>query len=72
LGIGLAREINVANTKTGAFEQRIERAKDLVRDVLKDEESFHGKNYNGPRKIIEIGETLCRTEAWLVAPAISE
>jgi hypothetical protein len=46
----LAREIDVANTKTGALEQRIERAEDLVRDMLEDEEPLHGNKYMGRAK----------------------
>jgi hypothetical protein len=58
----MAREIDIANSETGAFEQRIECAEDLVGDMLEDEEPFHRKNYNGPPKKNEITVTLNHTE----------
>lgn len=52
----MARKIDITNPETGALEQRIERAEDLVGDMLKDEEPFHRKNYNGILKRNEIIE----------------
>jgi hypothetical protein len=41
LRIGMAAEVDVANAKTGALEQRIEGAKNFMRHVLADEQLFH-------------------------------
>jgi len=59
----MAREIDVANPETRALEQRVERAENLVRNMLEDKEFFHiGKNYNEPRKGIETDGRRCRTD----------
>jgi hypothetical protein len=63
LRIGVTREIDIANPETGALEQRIERAEDLVCDMLEDEEPFHSNKYNGSLETIEISRTLPRTDA---------
>lgn len=61
--IGVTREIDIANPKTGALEQRIKRAEDLVCDMLEDEEPFHSNKYSGSLEAIEISRTLPLTDA---------
>ena len=39
----MAREIHVADAKSGALQKRIESSQDLVRHMLEDEELFHGQ-----------------------------
>jgi hypothetical protein len=63
LRIGVTRKIDIANPETGALEQRIKRAEDLVCDMLEDEEPFHSNKYSGSLEAIEISRTLCRTDA---------
>ena len=52
--IGVTREIDIANPETGAFEQRIECAEDLMGDMLENEEPFHSYQYSGSLQAIEI------------------
>lgn len=52
--VGVTREIDIANPETGAFEQRIECAEDLMGDMLENEESFHSNQYSGSLQAIEI------------------
>jgi len=46
LGVRMATEIHVANSKSGAFEQWIKSAKNLVRDVLENKKLFHASEAN--------------------------
>jgi hypothetical protein len=43
LSIGMAREIHVANSKSGAFQQRIQRAENFMGHVLQDKKLFHNR-----------------------------
>ena len=55
--VGVTREIDIANPETGAFEQRIECAEDLMGDMLENEEPFHSNQYSGSLQAIEIGHS---------------
>jgi hypothetical protein len=39
----MAREIDVANTKAGLLQQGIQRAEQLMGDVLENQDFFHGQ-----------------------------
>ena len=43
LGVRVAAEVHVADTEAGALEERVERAEDLVGDVLADEKLAHDR-----------------------------